>query len=320
MEDCTMQPIKLRAIKKVKKDGLVFPSDLSTDDKSITITDTSSERDDNMTTYPRPTNIAADADADLSTRISYYLENTLVQYKGNSVVPKRDTVLAICLGHDRDIDIAITEKELDMTMNLVNTISHGNVIVDPDVNYGNIKAERNRLLTEWTDHHSEESALKEVNALLTEKHYAPITIDVLKNALWGKYGMLQTNKPKSSYKTVTLTKLPDDARYFSGDDGYIYVRGLILNHQSKPELDDTMSEFKVKYRLAKWAVSIVCSLPRYERVKVEQCKTEEQLLQGLYESMTDEIALDIFNKHCEGVDHIGEGASENLRMNGHFDW
>lgn len=316
-----MQPLKPRPIKKVKKSGLVFPSDRPTSDKTITLTDTSSERDENMTTYPRPTGIAADSNADLSTRISYYLENTLVQYLGNSVVPKRDTVLAICLGHDRNLDIAITEKELDMTMNLVNTISHGNVTVDPSANYGTVKAERKRILTEWTQKHSEESALKEINDLLTEKHYAPITLDVLKNALWGKFGMLTENKPKSNYKQVTLTPLQDDDRYFSGNDGFIYVRGLILNHQSKPELDDTMGEFKVKYRLAKWAVSTVCNLPRYERVKCEQYKTEEQRMSELYESMTDEAIDYIFDKHCcEDMDHIGEGAYENLRMNGHFDF
>lgn len=315
-----MQPIKSRPIKKVKKSGLVFPSGRPTNDKSITLTDTSSERDDNMFSYPRPTGIAADSNADLSTRISYYLENTLVQYKGNSVVPKRDTVLAICLGHDRNLDIAITEKELDMTMNLVNTISHGNVTVDPSANYGAIKAERKRILTEWADRNSDDSALKEVNDLLTEKHYAPITIDVLKNALWGKFGMLTVFKPKSSYKQVTLTPLQDDDRYFSGDDGYLYVRGQILNHQSKPELDDTMSEFKVKYRLAKWAVSTVCNLPRYERVKVEQCKTEEQRIQELYESVNDESMSHIFDKHCEDMDHIGEQALYELEKNGHFDW
>lgn len=315
-----MQPLKPRLIKKVKKSGLVFPSDRLTSDKTITLTDTSSERDDNMITYPRPTGIAADSSNDPSTRISYYLENTLVQFKGNSVVPKRDTVLAILLGHDRNIDIAITEKELDMTMNLVNTISHGKVTVDPSADYGAIKAERKRILTEWADRNSEESALAEINALLTENHYGPITIDVLKNALWGKFGMLQENKSKSSYKQVTLTPLEDDERYFSGDDGFIYVRGLILNHQSKPELDDTMSEFKVNYRKAKWAVERVCNLPRYERVKVEQYKTEEQHLQELCESVNDESMRYIFDKHSEDIGHIGEGAYENLRMNGHFDW
>lgn len=236
-----------------------------------------------MITYPRPTDIAADKAYDLSTRITYYLENTFVMYKGNSVTPKRDTVLAVLLGHDRDLDVAITEKELDMTMNLVETISHGKVTVDPSANYGAIKAERKLLMLNWTQKHSEESALAEINTFLEKNHYGSITSEELNNALWGKFGMLTENKPTSSYKQVTLTQLQDDNRYFSGDDGFIYVRGLILNHQSKPELDDTMSAYKIKYRLAKWAVERVCNLPRYERVKVCSFKTEEQRYQDMFE-------------------------------------
>jgi hypothetical protein len=55
-----------------------------------------------------------------------------------------------------------------------------------------------------------------------------------------------------------------------------YTRGLILSQEKpfSPEIDQSMSEYKRHYRLAKWALTVGVNLPRYERVLV--CETRPE--------------------------------------------
>lgn len=254
-------------------------------------------------TYPRPQGISADSSAYHGDRIDDYLANvTEIVFNNARHTIKRDAVMGILFGHDQDTDVAVVAEDLlpilepDLTLDV--SESHGAVALLTNVSYGDVKKSRETMLRDFVNSESAESALEKINSLLKSHSYEMITAEALQNALFGKFGMLTqpSQKGKSSYKTVNLTRCEDDARYFEGDDGMTYTRGLILS-QSKPfspDVDSNMSEYKRHYRLAKWALTKGLNLPRYERVVV--CETRPE-----YESLLDEerarAELDVYNNY-----------------------
>jgi hypothetical protein len=240
-------------------------------------------------TYPRPQGVSADSSAYHGDRIDDYLNNvTEIVFMNARYTIKRDAVMGIIFGHDQGTAVAVVEEDLlpilepDLTLDV--SESHGAVSVLTAVSYGDVKKSRETMLRDFTNSETLESATEKVNALLKSHSYETISIEALQNALFGKFGMLTppAQKGKSSYKTVSLTRCDDDARYFEGDDGMTYSRGLILSQEKPflPEVDSTMSGYKRHYRLAKWALSVGLNLPRYERVLV--CETRPE-----YESLLD---------------------------------